>query len=197
MTTPETVNTTKPDFSSMSGPQLLDAYNSYAVSKRRAKFQNLSEGIRRCEQEYAAWLNRQQEELDAEPSQVSPMEPEEGPTTTDETETPNEEDTDMAKSATKKTAAKSATAKKTATKTKRADTRTAGTGRGRPRQGTTIKILTEGKKNPRREGSDAHAHFEAMKKHSKVSDYLDSFKDRKKASQWLWNTVRDGHVSVE
>lgn len=52
--------------------------------------------------------------------------------------------------------------------------------------------------NPRREGTDAHRHFEAMRGEPTVAEYLEKFAaDRRKvARHWLYNTVRDGYVEV-
>jgi hypothetical protein len=61
-----------------------------------------------------------------------------------------------------------------------------------------IQILTQGGKNPRRAGF-GHDHFEVMKKSKTVGAYLDKFQKgdaRDTASQWLWNTVRDGFVKL-
>lgn len=54
------------------------------------------------------------------------------------------------------------------------------------------------KENPRREGTDAHKYFEAMKGSPTVGEYLAKFPtgDQKKAAQWLWNTCRDGHAEL-
>jgi hypothetical protein len=67
---------------------------------------------------------------------------------------------------------------------------------GRIKPTDLIVILTEGKANPRREGTDAHAAFEAMKKSKTVADYMKAC-NLAAARQWLWNTVRDGHVKCE
>jgi hypothetical protein len=71
-----------------------------------------------------------------------------------------------------------------------------------PRNGEkTIKILTEGKANPRREGTISYDRFEAMKKFPKVGDYLDQYSEnawlRNDARRWLSNAVRDGYVEVK
>jgi hypothetical protein len=52
--------------------------------------------------------------------------------------------------------------------------------------------------NPRREGTEAHRHFEAMKGSITVEQYLEKFAegDRRTARQWLYNTVKDGHVKL-
>ena len=59
-----------------------------------------------------------------------------------------------------------------------------------------IRILVDA--NPRRAGSEAHRHFEAMRGGITVGEYLAKFEngDRKKAAQWLWNTVDDGFVKL-
>jgi hypothetical protein len=59
-----------------------------------------------------------------------------------------------------------------------------------------IKILAE--INPRREGTDAHRHYEDMRGGITVSQYLDRYPlaERRKARQWLWNTIRDGYAET-
>src|SRR5579871_3136545 len=57
---------------------------------------------------------------------------------------------------------------------------------GRIKPTDLIVILTEGKANPRREGTDAHAAFEVMKRSKTVKDYMDKC-ELKAARQWLWN----------
>lgn len=60
-----------------------------------------------------------------------------------------------------------------------------------------IKIVAT--ENPRREGSQAHAHFEKMRGGITIREYLSRFSeaDQKVARQWLWNTVQDGYVTAE
>lgn len=52
--------------------------------------------------------------------------------------------------------------------------------------------------NPRRKGSDAFLHYEAMKGGLTVGQYLAKFakEDQQRASQWLWNTIRDGYAEL-
>ncbi len=71
-----------------------------------------------------------------------------------------------------------------------------GDGARKPRvKDGTIKILA--KTCPYREGTDAEMHFNQMKTHPRVSDYLDQFENRKTARLWLWNAEnRGGHVQV-
>jgi hypothetical protein len=59
-----------------------------------------------------------------------------------------------------------------------------------------IRLLVGG--NPRRPGTDAHRHFEAMVGSPTVGQYLDKFEatDRACAARWLWNTVRDGYAEL-
>jgi hypothetical protein len=59
-----------------------------------------------------------------------------------------------------------------------------------------IRIKTADGENPRRPGTDAFTHFEKMKGGVDIETYLSAFEDRRKARQWLWNTIRDGHVEV-
>lgn len=63
---------------------------------------------------------------------------------------------------------------------------------------SVIRLQVQGDRNPRREGSEAHRHYEAMRGGITVSQYLDKFekKDRRTARQWLSNTVRDGFVKI-
>ncbi len=131
-TKPDVV-TSKPDFSKMTGQELLDAYNNMSATKRRAKFQNKEEGVARCEE---AWVRYSKEEGAAPVAKAKEAKPAHG----------------------------------------------------------RIKLLV--KDNPRREGTDAHRHFEAMRQHPRVEDYLASFEDRRTAQRWLYNTRRDGYVEV-
>lgn len=66
----------------------------------------------------------------------------------------------------------------------------------RKRMEQVIRVLSE--TNPRREGTDAHRYFEAMTGGPTVGEYLAKFPsaDHRKALQWLWNTCRDGYVTV-
>ena len=73
-------------------------------------------------------------------------------------------------------AAKPKAAKPKAAKPKAAKLNAPKGGTKRRRKATDlIHILTEGRANPRREGTDAHAHFEAMKKSKTVGAYLAQF----------------------
>lgn len=116
----------------MNGAQLLEAYNKLSTTKRKAKFQNKEDAIKR----------------------IKPL--------------------------LKATPVKTATAKKTKAPASPDE--------------AVIRIKSDG--NPRREGTDAHLHFKAMMGGVTVEKYLSKFEDRKKAKQWLWNTVRDGHVEL-
>jgi len=125
--------------SGMNGAQLLEAYNKLSPTKRKAKFQNKEDALKR----------------------IKPLLKAAAPATTT-----------------------AVAAKKTAKKTKAAPAD----------ENRTIRIKSDG--NPRREGTDAHLHFKAMMGGVTVEKYLSKFEDRKKAKQWLWNTVRDGHVEL-
>lgn len=52
--------------------------------------------------------------------------------------------------------------------------------------------------NPRRTGSEAHKHFEAMKGGITIRDYLAKFpeEERRVARQWLYNTIKDGYAKT-
>ena len=67
---------------------------------------------------------------------------------------------------------------------------------GSARLALTITLNQE--ENPRRAATDAFRHYEAMRGDITVGDYLAKFKpeDRRKAAQWLSNTVRDKFVRV-
>lgn len=63
---------TMPDFRSMTGPQLLLAYNQLVPDKpRRAKFSDRTEGIARCEAAWAAKNPAPPTPPDPEPTKVS------------------------------------------------------------------------------------------------------------------------------
>lgn len=58
-----------------------------------------------------------------------------------------------------------------------------------------IKFLV--KENPKRAGTDGHVFFGTMADGMTVADYLDRHSDdRKRASLWLRNFVKDGSVEV-
>lgn len=53
--------------------------------------------------------------------------------------------------------------------------------------------------NPRRPGSQASFYFDLMVASKTVGDYLDKFptkEEKKKASQWLSNTIRDNYIDL-
>lgn len=59
-----------------------------------------------------------------------------------------------------------------------------------------LRIMVD--RNPRREGTEAHKHFEKMLGGITVEQYLAKFEleDRRTARQWLSNTIRDGFVEL-
>jgi hypothetical protein len=60
-----------------------------------------------------------------------------------------------------------------------------------------IKLLVH--TNPRRGTSQAAWYFEIMRQSKTVGEYLDKFsskEDKKKASQWLSNTINDGYIEL-
>lgn len=128
------------DFASMSGSQLLEAYNSLAGltgrKQRSSKFQSKAEGAAACAQ--------LQREVDKK-KPVDPDPPREGP-------------------------------------------------KSKLRHSKVIRLLSD--RNPRRPGTDAHRHYEAMAGGITVGEYLAKFEDRGLAARWLWNTVRDGHAKL-
>lgn len=62
--------------------------------------------------------------------------------------------------------------------------------------GRVIRLTSE--ENPRKPNTDAHRHWEAMKGSPTVAQYLDKFEadQRRRARQWLSNTIRDGHAKL-
>jgi hypothetical protein len=52
--------------------------------------------------------------------------------------------------------------------------------------------------NPRRPGTAAHDHLEKMKGGITIREYLAKFTadEQRTARQWLWNTIKDGHVKT-
>jgi hypothetical protein len=62
-----------------------------------------------------------------------------------------------------------------------------------------IRLLTEGGANPRKENTDAHRHFEAMRGDITVREYLAMFtaEEHRTARAWLGNTRRDGFISLD
>ena len=66
----------------------------------------------------------------------------------------------------------------------------------RKRMDQVIRVLANG--NPYKEGKHSYRYFEAMTGSPTVGEYLAKFPsaDHRKALQWLWNTCRDGYVTV-
>lgn len=152
--------TTKPEFGSMTGAQLLAAYNELSVTKRKAKFSDRSQGVSACER---AWTAKH----GAAPAPAA--------------KAAEDKEKNVAKAA------------------KDLRARANGPDEGTRSKRLLMKIKLLAAKNPRREGTDAHRHFEAMRGGVTVGAYLEKFKpaDRRTAAQWLSNTVRDGHAKVE
>ena len=61
-------------------------------------------------------------------------------------------------------------------------------------RGRVIRLKVD--QNPRRPGTHAHRHFEAMVGSPTVGEYLAKFTDQRTAAQWLWNTIRDGYAEL-
>jgi hypothetical protein len=140
---------TKPEYSKMTGQQLLDAYNAMAGKPRKSKFHTREDGVTACEQLWA--LQKPVVEI-------------------------------------KKDNGGKAVAKDNGVKKKNNG--------GSAKLALKITLVT--KDNPRRDNTDAFRHFEAMRGDITVGDYLAKFKpeDRRKAAQWLSNTVRDKFARV-
>lgn len=172
----------------MSGKGLLKAYNEISGGSRKAAFSSKLEGVQACER---AWKEKTSKAEAPDP---------------DKAEAARKLRDEMAR---ERAGGKKATAtlEKAAVQVKSNQIREAGEklaakahqpsdgARARKLQ-MTIHIVTA--KNPRREGTDAHRHYEAMRGGVTVLQYLEKFEpaDRRTAAQWLSNTVRDGHVQV-
>lgn len=107
--------------------------------------------------------------------------------------------------AAKKAAPKKTAPKKAATKSAPAARKAAVTGRPAKSDGSAARTRLRDEQvirlkgdNPRREGTDAHKHFEKMKGGITVGAYLKKFPeaDRRTARQWLSNTIKSGHATL-
>lgn len=166
-------NTTKPNFGEMSGPGLLAEYNKLSPTKRKAKFSDRAQGVAACER---AWEQASPEVRAAAAA---------GGKVSKEIR----QSTQLTGEAPKVSVAKPPEPPSTGAPRAEGKARSA-------KLAMRITIVTQ--KNPRREGTDAHRHYEAMRGGPTVSEYLERFspEDRRTAAQWLSNTVRDGHVKV-
>ena len=165
----------KPNFSEMSAQELVDAYNSYSSKCRKAKFSSKEVGVSSCEAEFLRFAKAQNLTIS-----------ERTPETKEVTVMVNDEDDFMpAQPDYIKAALVSLEEDK---KTKKVKTTRSSK--------DSMKINIRVPRNPRRAGTDAYEHFEAMQKAKTVGEYLNSFEDRRKAQQWLSNTIRDGHVEL-
>jgi hypothetical protein len=166
----------KPNFSEMSAQELVDAYNSYSSKWRKTKFASKEVGIASCEAEFLRFAKSVGWAILETPPEAKEV-----------TVMVNDEDDFMpAQPDYIKAALVSLEEDKKTKKTKV------------PRSSSkeSMKIIIKVPRNPRREGTDAYDHFEAMQKAKTVGEYLSSFEDRRKAQQWLSNTIRDGHVEL-
>ncbi|RPH72760.1 MAG: hypothetical protein EHM78_02320 [Myxococcaceae bacterium] len=130
---------------------------------------------------------------------------------TDSVNSATAQESTMAKTAAKKKAPKTAAkkaAKKTPATARKVTPKSAtdaartpaanGTSATRTRTRDEQVIRLKADENPRREGTDAHAHYEKMRGGISIGKYLAKFPtaERRNARQWLTNTVRDGHISL-
>lgn len=72
-------------------------------------------------------------------------------------------------------------------------------GRSKIRETDVITLTYKGK-NPRKDGSEGYKHYEQMRGGITVATYLDRFRspnDKRTARQWLANTVREGHATLD
>lgn len=177
---PKTQITAKPNFAAMSGKGLIDAYNEITGGNRKARFSSAAEGIAACER---AW------EQKSGGSKTGSL-----PPATDER---SEKAAKLRAELSGKKPPLKADATVAAGKKLVAQSRQPSEGKRAGKLAMTIKVITE--KNPRREGTDAHRHYEVMRGGITVLQYLEKFapEDRRTAAQWLSNTVRDGHVEVK
>lgn len=172
---------TRPNFSTLNGQALVDAYNQYVDTWRKAKFSSKADGIAACNKAFEKFAQKN------------------GLTIIDQ-DIPDEfeqaqEDYDRAKQVEAEVIADLETkSKKTSTK-KASDNKTPRKSKNSIRV-IKIKVL----RNPRREGSKAWHHFEVMNRSDvkTVADYLSHFPEdkRKNANQWLSNTIADGFVEL-
>jgi len=161
----------KPDFSAMSGRELLTAYNALAATPRKSKFESKADGVAACEEmwknsQYAEAASAKQRQISAAPEdRRDPDAPKRQPAKPPKAPMPPAAPSEANKGSKK----------------------------------LLMKIVRVTQKNPRREGTAAHRHFEEMETGRTVADYLSVFdpEDRRTAAQWLSNTVREGHVRVE
>lgn len=164
--------TTK-NFEDLTGQKLVEQYNwmaDLAQVRHVKKFETRDVGVKRCRELHEKLLARDLVEQEAPPKGVAPTEA----TATAPAKADQTEEAPMP--------AKAKVSMKSASPSKRSDMR--------------IKMLVSD--NPRRPGSDAHKHFTRMAASTTVGQYLGKFKveERRKASQWLSNTVKDGFAKV-
>lgn len=181
--TQATVKAAKP-LEEMSSQELLELYNSLAHRPRTARFSTRSQAIAKI-REYQAARGEGEAARDVHPAREA-------------TPRVTEAKAKVAKKTSAKPAAKDAPkAAKASAKTsaKKITTRPHKVSQsGRMMDQSIIRVLVDS--NPRRKGTDAYSYFTKMMGSPTVEKYLHNFQDRRKARQWLGNTIRDGYVKL-
>jgi len=173
-----TATQTKP-LEEMNALELLSLYNSLAGTARSAKFSSKAEAVEK--------IRRLQEAAPAPMVGAAP----DAPPAAAEAKAKVHKRTQAPKA---KPASKPAAKAKEMKAASRAHKVHKVAQSGRMLEGAVIRVLVDD--NPRRAGTDAHKYFAAMLGGVSVEKYLDKFPDRRKARQWLGNTVRDGYVKL-
>jgi len=208
---------TRPDFSSLNGQALVDAYNQYVDKWRNSKFSSKAEGVEACnkafekfakskgleiiEQDIPDEFEQAQEDYDrakqVEADVIAELEAKSDKLV--KFLTPVEDiqhdlniiDSMHCSEETKERLRKILTGKRP---------RSSASAGPRKSKNSDKIISIKALRNPRREGSKAWHHFEVMNRSDvkTVADYLDQFPSdqRKNANQWLSNTIADGFVEL-
>lgn len=170
----------KPNFAAMTGKELLAEFNKLSATPRKARFSSKPEALAAVEKAWAA----------KHPPAKAPTAADVKAAKERASDPKNHPRADKADKADK--AAAVVHAGNELTKAAKGAT----DGARSRKLAMKIKVVT--KKNPRREGTDAHRHYVEMRDGRTVGEYLAAFapEARRTAAQWLSNTVRDGHVQV-
>lgn len=211
---------TRPDFSSLNGQALVDAYNQYVDKWRNSKFSSKAEGVEACnkafekfakskgleivEQDIPDEFEQAQEDYDrakqVETSIIGQLEFDEE--TSSELGVNIYSLDDVGRNnfrLVRELSCDLDQLRKILKILGLIEKKTSSTGPRKSKNSDkiiSIKVL----RNPRREGSKAWHHFEVMNRSDvkTVADYLDQFPSdqRKNANQWLSNTIADGFVEL-
>jgi len=158
----------KPEYNTMTGQQLLAAYNAMAGQPRKSKFHTREDGVVACEKLWA----------EKKPAKVK--------VTSHPVANPDNVKLTFEPEAKKNGNGKAKGDGKAPKKSSRLDLK------------ITLLVEDNPRRVSPNGPTDAHKHFEAMRGGITIREYLAKFKpeDRRKAGQWLSNTKRDKFVRV-